>query len=81
MKVGFGFDVDQVAKGHYAPKVYHDFIGFQVSKPVLERHSQKRIRSICLASFLAWIWQSAVTVTLFNRDSAHDQGRMAPQKT
>lgn len=37
MKVEFGFDVDQVAKGHYAPKVYHDFIGFQVSKPVLER--------------------------------------------
>ena len=37
MKVEFGFDVDQVAKGHYAPKVYHDFIGFEVSKPVLER--------------------------------------------
>jgi hypothetical protein len=37
MKVEFGFDVDQVAKGHYAPKAYHDFIGFQVSKPVLER--------------------------------------------
>jgi hypothetical protein len=36
MKVEFGFDVDQVAKGHYAPKVYHDFIGFEVSKPVLE---------------------------------------------
>ena len=37
MKVEFGFDVDQVAKGHYAPKVFHDFIGFEVSKPVLER--------------------------------------------
>jgi hypothetical protein len=37
MKVEYGFDVDQVAKGHYAPKAYHDFIGFQVSKPVLER--------------------------------------------
>jgi hypothetical protein len=37
MKVEFGFDVDQVAKGQYAPKVYHDFIGFEVSKPVLER--------------------------------------------
>jgi hypothetical protein len=41
MKVEFGFDVDQVAKGHYAPKVYHDFIGFQVSKPVLERAFKK----------------------------------------
>jgi zinc dependent phospholipase C len=37
MKVEYGFDVDQIAKGHYAPKAYHDFIGFQVSKPVLER--------------------------------------------
>jgi hypothetical protein len=37
MKVEFGFDVDQVAKGNYAPKAYHDFVGFAVSKPVLER--------------------------------------------
>lgn len=37
MKVEYGFDVDQVAKGHYAPKAYHDFIGFEVSKSVLER--------------------------------------------
>jgi len=37
MKVEFGFDVDQVAKGNYAPQAYHDFIGFEVSKPVLER--------------------------------------------
>jgi hypothetical protein len=37
MKVEFGFDVDQVAKGHYAPKAYHDFIGFEVSKSLLER--------------------------------------------
>ena len=37
LKTEFGFDVVQVAKGHYAPKVYHDFIGFQVSKPLLER--------------------------------------------
>jgi len=37
MKVEFGFDVDQVAKGHYAPKAYHDFVGFEVSKALLER--------------------------------------------
>ena len=36
-KVEFAFDVDQVAEGHYAPKAYHDFIGFEVSKSVLER--------------------------------------------
>lgn len=33
----FGFDVVQVAKRRYTPDAYHDFIGFQVSKPVLER--------------------------------------------
>ena len=37
LKVEYGFDVDQVAKGNYAPKAYHDFIGFEVSKPVLEK--------------------------------------------
>jgi Zinc dependent phospholipase C len=36
-KVEFAFDVDQVAEGNYAPKAYHDFIGFEVSKPLLER--------------------------------------------
>jgi hypothetical protein len=37
MKVEYGFDVDQVAEGNYAPKAYHDFVGFEVSKPVLEK--------------------------------------------
>lgn len=37
MKVEYGFDVDQVAEGNYAPKAYHDFIGFEVSKQLLER--------------------------------------------
>jgi hypothetical protein len=37
LKVEFGFDVLQVARGSYAPKSYHDFIGFEVSKPLLER--------------------------------------------
>jgi hypothetical protein len=37
MKVEYGFDVDQTAKGNYAPHAYHDFIGFEVSEPVLER--------------------------------------------
>ena len=37
LRVEFAFDVDQVAEGHYAPHAYHDFIGFEVSKPVLER--------------------------------------------
>ena len=36
LKVEFSFDVVQVARGLYAPDNYHDFIGFQVSKPALE---------------------------------------------
>jgi hypothetical protein len=36
-QVEFGFDVDQVAEGNYASRAYHDFIGFEVSEPVLER--------------------------------------------
>jgi hypothetical protein len=37
LKVEFGFDILQVAKNRYASEQYHDFIGFQVSKPLLER--------------------------------------------
>src|SRR5205807_10213174 len=37
----FSFDVLQVARGHYAPKNYHDSIGFQVSKDLLERAFQR----------------------------------------
>ena len=37
MKVEFSFDAAEVAKGNYAPQAYHDFIGFEVEKGVLER--------------------------------------------
>jgi hypothetical protein len=37
LKTEFGFDVIEVARGQYANEAYHDFIGFQVSKPLLER--------------------------------------------
>ncbi len=37
LKTEFGFDMEQVAKNRYASQQYHDFIGFQVSKPLLER--------------------------------------------
>jgi len=37
LKTEFGFDTLQVAKNRYAPEQYHDFIGFQVSVPLLER--------------------------------------------
>jgi hypothetical protein len=37
LKTEFGFDTVQVAKNRYASQQYHNFIGFQVSKPLLER--------------------------------------------
>jgi hypothetical protein len=37
IRTEFGFDMAQVAKQRYAPKQYHDFIGFKVSKELLER--------------------------------------------
>ena len=37
LKTEFGFDTVQVAKNRYAPEQFHDFIGFQVSEPLLER--------------------------------------------
>src|ERR1700676_1129687 len=37
LKTEFGFDTVQVAKNRYASQQYHAFIGFQVSKPLLER--------------------------------------------
>ena len=37
VRTEFSFDVLQVAQGRYASDRYHEFIGFQVAKPVLER--------------------------------------------
>ena len=37
LKTEFSFDVVQVARGKYASEAYHDFVGFQVSKELLER--------------------------------------------
>ncbi len=37
LRVEFGFDVLQVARGNYAPTSYHDFIGFETSKDLLSR--------------------------------------------
>ncbi len=41
VKTEFGFDVLEVARGRYAPDNYHDFIGFGVSVPLLERAFQE----------------------------------------
>jgi len=40
IRTEFGFDMVQVAKNRYTSDRYHDFIGFEVAKPVLERAFQ-----------------------------------------
>jgi len=40
IRTEFGFDVTQVAKNRYTSDRYHDFIGFEISKPVLDRAFQ-----------------------------------------
>ena len=37
IRTEFGFDMVQVAKNRYTSDRYHDMIGFEVSKPLLER--------------------------------------------
>jgi hypothetical protein len=41
VKAEFGFDVLEVARQHYAPDSYHDFIGFEVDAPLLEQAFQE----------------------------------------
>ena len=40
LQTEYGFDVLEVVQQRYAPEGYHDFIGFQVAKPVFERAFQ-----------------------------------------
>lgn len=37
LKTEYAFDVEQVAQANYASEAYHDFIGFNVPAPLLER--------------------------------------------
>ncbi len=37
LKTEFGFDVLQVAQGRFAPDAYHNFVGFEVAQPLLDR--------------------------------------------
>jgi hypothetical protein len=41
LRTEFSFDVLQTARGNYAPQAYHDFIGFQVSKELIEKAFSK----------------------------------------
>jgi len=37
VRIEFSFDVLQTARGNYATAIYHDYIGFKVARPVLEK--------------------------------------------
>jgi hypothetical protein len=41
LKTEFGFDVLQIARGHYASDDYRDHIGFEVAKPLLQQAFQE----------------------------------------
>jgi hypothetical protein len=41
IRTEFGFDMVQVAKNRYTSDRYHDFIGFEVAKPLLDRAFQQ----------------------------------------
>lgn len=41
IRAEFGFDMVQVAKNRYTSDRYHDFIGFEIAKPLLEEAFQK----------------------------------------
>jgi hypothetical protein len=41
LRTEFGFDVLQTARGNYLTTSYHNFIGFEIAKPVLQRAFMK----------------------------------------
>ncbi|WP_263359379.1 zinc dependent phospholipase C family protein [Acidicapsa ligni] len=41
IRTEFGFDVVQVARDRFTSQAFHDFIGFEVSRPLLERAFQQ----------------------------------------
>lgn len=57
VKTEFAFDVVQVARGRYAPDAWHDFIGFEVAKDVLDRGFERtyavRLKDIFVSVDLA----------------------------
>jgi len=67
VKMEFGFDVLQVARGNYAPEAYHEFIGFEVSKEVLARAFQKTYNLELKDQFVSL----AVAVGTYRRTVSH----------
>src|SRR6266481_5485654 len=73
VKTEFGFDVLEIARERYAPDSYHDFIGFEVSRPVLEQAFRET-------------YGLELKDVLVNEDKAlssyrHDVGNLIPKAT
>ena len=56
IKTDFGFEVVQVAKHHYDSDAYHDFIGFKVAKPLLERAFRETYGIELKVHSVTWTW-------------------------
>jgi hypothetical protein len=95
MRMEFGFDVLQAARGNYAPQAYRDFIGFKVAGDALERAFYKtyglRLKQIFVYLPLAAIvFKVSVKVVLpliteigwgrINKDALENKGGDADQK-
>jgi hypothetical protein len=73
VKTEFGFDVLEVAYERYAPESYHDFIGFEVSRGLLDRVFQQ-------------IYGMELKSVLFDEEKAinsyrHDVSKLLPKAT
>jgi hypothetical protein len=67
IRTEFGFDVTQVARNRYTSDRYHDFIGFEIAKPVLERAFQDTY-SIPLSDVLT---KEDLAIGTFRRSISH----------
>ena len=95
LKTEFGFDMVQVAKNRYASQQYHDFIGFQVSKPLLERvfpavygveltdvltHEDLAIGSYCFAVSRMIPQMTKIALRTHKKDMAKETPNFAKEK-
>jgi len=73
LRTEFGFDVVEVAHGRYSQKNYHDFIGFQVAQPLLER----AFREIYGMDIKDVLTHEALAISTYRRSVSH----LIPQMT
>lgn len=72
VRLEFGFDVVQTARGNYVSDKYHSFIGFKISKGLLERAFYKtyglRVNDVfkslpCAINACRWVVENLIPVT------------------